>query len=257
MNETRDILTLAVEIGDAMLRNGGEIYRVEDTVMKIMEAYELEDYDVYVLSNGIFASANEGKEDACSVIRHVPLGSVNLLKISKLNQLARDICAKKCLIPAARERLDAIVNHKKDPLWIRVLSTGIGSGGFAILFGSNLVDGIIAFGIGLLLQLLIIWFEKHNVGRFANLLICSMFVTALSLLPLSMGIPVSQDKIVIGCIMPLVPGIAFTTSIRDFYNGDYLSGVIHLLDALLTALFISVGVGLTIYIFQSLGGIMS
>lgn len=52
-------------------------------------------------------------------------------------------------------------------------------------------------------------------------------------------------------------GIAFTTSIRDFYNSDYLSGVIHLLDALLTALFISVGVGLTIYIFQSLGGVMS
>ena len=61
MNETRDILTLAVEIGDAMLQNGGEIYRVEDTVMKIMAAYQLEDYDVYVLSNGIFASANEGK----------------------------------------------------------------------------------------------------------------------------------------------------------------------------------------------------
>ena len=51
MNETRDILTLAVEIGDAMLQNGGEIYRVEDTVMKIMAAYQLEDYDVYVLSN--------------------------------------------------------------------------------------------------------------------------------------------------------------------------------------------------------------
>ena len=102
-----------------------------------------------------------------------------------------------------------------------------------------------------------LWFEKHHVGRFANLLICSMFVTALSLLPMCMGLPVSQDKIVIGCIMPLVPGIAFTTSIRDFYNSDYLSGVIHLLDALLTALFISVGVGLTIYIFQSLGGAMS
>lgn len=153
--------------------------------------------------------------------------------------------------------MDAIIHHKKDPLWIRVLCTGIGSGGFAILFGANFLDGSIAFGIGLLLQLLMLWFEKHHVGRFANLLICSMFVTALSLFPMCMGLPVSQDKIVIGCIMPLVPGIAFTTSIRDFYNSDYLSGVIHLLDALLTALFISVGVGLTIYIFQSLGGAMS
>ena len=49
------------------------------------------------------------------------------------------------------------------------------------------------------------------------------------------------DKVIIGAIMPLVPGIAFTTSIRDFYNGDYLSGTIHLIDALLTAICIAVG----------------
>ena len=30
------------EIGDALLRNGAEVYRVEDTVMHILEAYEIE-----------------------------------------------------------------------------------------------------------------------------------------------------------------------------------------------------------------------
>ena len=33
MAYTKEILTLAVEIGDCMLRNGAEIYRVEDTVV--------------------------------------------------------------------------------------------------------------------------------------------------------------------------------------------------------------------------------
>ena len=88
---TNEILTLAVEIGDSMLRNGAEIYRVEDTVVHILKSYEVKEFDVYVISNGIFASANENQEDACSIVRHVPLGSVNLGKISALNQLARDI----------------------------------------------------------------------------------------------------------------------------------------------------------------------
>ena len=64
MAYTKEILTLAVEIGDTMLRNGAEIYRVEDTVERILYAYEVEEFDVYVLSNGIFASANENKEDS-------------------------------------------------------------------------------------------------------------------------------------------------------------------------------------------------
>ena len=87
MAETKEILTLAVEIADTLLRNGGEIYRVEDTVMHILSSYNIKDCDVYVLSNGIFASANENKEDACSMIRHVPLGKTHLGRIAALNQL--------------------------------------------------------------------------------------------------------------------------------------------------------------------------
>ena len=58
MTKTKEAMSLAVEIGDEMLRNGAEIYRVEDTVIHILEAFEVEEFDVYVLSNGIFASAN-------------------------------------------------------------------------------------------------------------------------------------------------------------------------------------------------------
>ena len=93
MAVTKEILALAVEIGDALLRNGAEVYRVEDTVMHILEAYEIENYDVYVLSNGIFASANEDREDACSMIRHIPLGTTHLGRIAALNQLSREICS--------------------------------------------------------------------------------------------------------------------------------------------------------------------
>ena len=48
MAYTKEILTLAVEIGDCMLRNGAEIYRVEDTVVHILSSYEVEEFDVYV-----------------------------------------------------------------------------------------------------------------------------------------------------------------------------------------------------------------
>jgi uncharacterized membrane protein YjjP (DUF1212 family) len=50
----------------------------------------------------------------------------------------------------------------------------------------------------------------------------------------------------IGAIICLVPGVAFTTSVRDFFNGDYLSGTIHMVDALLVATSIAVGVGVVV-----------
>lgn len=79
-------------------------------------------------------------------------------------------------------------------------------------------------------------------------------MSLLSLIVLSAGIPILQDKVVIGDIMPLVPGIALTTSIRDFFNGDYLSGAIHMIDAILTAFSIAVGVGAVITLYQLVTG---
>ena len=55
MAVTKEILTLAVETGDALLRNGAEVYRVEDTVLHILKAYET---DIDFRIHG-FEKANE------------------------------------------------------------------------------------------------------------------------------------------------------------------------------------------------------
>ena len=79
-------------------------------------------------------------------------------------------------------------------------------------------------------------------------------MTCFSLFFYSLGLPLLYDKTIIGSIMPLVPGIALTTSIRDFFNGDYLSGAIHMIDAILTAFCIAVGVGTVMTIYHLLMG---
>jgi uncharacterized membrane protein YjjB (DUF3815 family) len=54
----------------------------------------------------------------------------------------------------------------------------------------------------------------------------------------------SADVMIISSIMSLVPGVAFTTSIRDILNGDYASGSARMLEAIVVALAIAAGVGL-------------
>lgn len=254
MTNTKEILSLSVEIADVMLRNGGEIYRIEDTVIHILEAYDIESFDVYVLSNGIFASANENKDDSCSMIRHVPLGEVNLAKVSYLNQLARDLCSHSCTIEEGWKRVEKAKKLPKYSAWIQILCCGLGSACYAFLFGGSLLDFAFAFLIGLSEQILLLTMAKRKVSRFLRNVFVSVLVSALSILVVMTGLPVLQDKIIIGAIMPLVPGITFTTSIRDFHNGDYLSGSIHLIDALLTALCIAVGICLPMLLSSYLGG---
>lgn len=254
MAVTKEILTLAVEIGDALLRNGAEVYRVEDTVLHILEAYEIEDCDVYVLSNGIFASANENKEDACSMVRHVPLGKTHLGRIAALNQLSREICSHECSLRDAWIRLEtckAIPTAKKS---VAIFFCGLGSGCFCYPFGGTFSDSLVAFFIGMVLQVYLFASDRHLDSKFITNILGSALVTTLSLLALTTGVANLYDKVIIGAIMPLVPGIALTTSIRDFFNGDYLSGAIHMIDAILTAFCIAVGVGTIITLYRLIPG---
>ncbi len=254
MATTKEVLSLAVEIADVMLRNGGEIYRIEDTVIHILKAYNVESFDVYLLSNGIFASANEDKEDACSIIRHVPLGSVNLSKIAYLNQLARDLCTHKCTISEGWERVKEAKNLPSYSNRIQYFFCGLGSACYTFIFGGSMMDFGFSFIIGLFEQMVLNYLAEHKFSRFLRNVFASAFVSTCTILVMQTGLPLLQDKIIIGAIMPLVPGITFTTSIRDFHNGDYLSGTIHLIDALLTALCIAVGIIIPMAVFNSFGG---
>lgn len=255
MADTKEVLHFAVELGDKMLRSGAEIYRVEDTILKILSAFNVGDYDVYVLSNGIFASANENRDDACSVIRHVPLGQVNLSKIAGYNQIARDLCSHEYSIEEARAKMEEV--YKKDlyPAWLLVIACGIGSGTFGYLFGGRPVDALLSCLIGFVEQLLLMGMLKHKISMFIRIVFTSAWVCVAALFCYTLIPGVLLDKVIIGAIMPLVPGIAFTTSIRDFHNEDHLSGTIHLINALLIALCIAVGICIPILIYSRIFGI--
>ncbi|SDB55148.1 Uncharacterized membrane protein YjjP, DUF1212 family [Pseudobutyrivibrio sp. YE44] len=254
MSDTKKVLSFAVELGDILLRNGAEVYRVEDSVLAILNSYEITDCDVYVLSNGIFASANETTVNASSMIRHVPMYPMHLARIAALNNLCRQVCAKTISIEEAWTELERCKKLPGYNLPIMIIATGVGCGGFAYLFGGSPLDGVIATIIGCLLRIFLHYESRMRNSKTVTNVLASMVITILAILFSITGLPIHYDKIVIGGIMPLVPGIPLTNSIRDFINSDYLSGSIRLIDALLTAFCIAIGVGTIITIAHLIGG---
>lgn len=63
-----------------------------------------------------------------------------------------------------------------------------------------------------------------------------------------------MESILVGSIMPLVPGVSFVNSIRDFADGDYIGGAVRLMDAILVAMGISLGVGVMCFLHYRLMG---
>ena len=78
--------------------------------------------------------------------------------------------------------------------------------------------------------------------------------TLLCILSWRIGFGSSLANIIIGAIMPLIPGVPFVNGVRDLANSDYLAGFTRLTDAMLGFFCIAVGVSLAFVLDGSLHG---
>ncbi len=249
-------LQLVADIGEQLLKNGAEIFRVNESIERMIQIYKIEKSHVYVIANGIFISAKDENGHSISEVRQVPLGATHLERVASLNQLVRDICNCSCTFDEALERLEQIKELPDNSFKAQLCYCILGIGAFSYLFGGGVLEVLIAIIIGSAEQLFLYVTRKGKLAKLVRIVLASFFVALLAYATTYLNVAISQDIIIIGAIMPLLPGVAFTTSVRELYNGDYVSGMIHLLDTLIITLCIAVGIYLPIAIMQQLGGVI-
>ena len=95
--------------------------------------------------------------------------------------------------------------------------------------------------------------EKTQVNMiFANV-VCSFAVCSIAFAFVMLGFGYSTDKIIIGNIMLLIPGVALTNSIRDMISGDIMAGMLRFCEACLVSLAIAAGYIIAALIFGGIG----
>jgi len=252
MEDTKEILHASTLAGVALLKSGAEIFRVQETMARIIEHYGVKNYNVYVIANGIFANIDENKESHRTAIRDVPLSGTHLGLIDRVNRISREICQDAYSIDEAIKKLEECQTLPPAKHIVLAIATGVGAAAFGILFGAGLIESIITFLLGMVLQFFLDW--THNISKFLMYIAGAFNVTAGAAAMEAIKPSIDFNAIVIGAIIPMFPGVRFTTSIRELFNGDHVSGSIHLMDAIMTSVCIATGVGAAIGISNVLGG---
>ena len=255
--EQREILDAAMQAGHILLENGAEIFRVEETVDRICRYYGIESENAFVLSNGIFITSGSTREEIFAKVQHIPVSGVHLNRVAAVNQLSREIVEGRYTIGEVRERLDEIRVMPGKTKTMQILASGVGSACFCMLFGGNLTDNAAAFVSGVLLYFYVLYISGPHLSKIVGNIGGGALVTFLCSVMYLFSIGQHLNFMIIGSIMPLIPGVAFTNAIRDIADGDYISGSVRMLDALLVFFCIAMGVGLVFSVFHQLtGGVM-
>lgn len=250
-----ECFALVNRMGEAILSNGGEIFRADEAMRYAAKAFGLEQFNSYVIANGIFTSMSADGKAYSSQVHSVPLAPIMLCRVEALNDLSRQISAGECTPLEMERELDRIGKMKTSGNFVQMLASGCGSASFCYLFGGALPDCLAAFAAGFILYVfLLCGAPKAKLPKIMVNIAGSILVSLACCIFYAAGFGVSLDKMIIGAIFPLVPGIPLTNSVRNFLENDYLSGMIRLVDALLTAGCIAVGVGVVMKIWSMVTG---
>ena len=200
MNPPNAILHELLNLAEIMLTNGAEVSRVEETLNRMGHAYGASQMNVFAITSSIVVTMvfPEGEEYTQTRRITTPAGT-DFFKLEQANALSRQCCATPLSLTDLKDEINKISKIKPAPYTI-YLGSMLGAGGFSVFFGGTILD----IGTGIC--------------------ITAFFFPVIHV-----------DKVMIGDIMLLIPGILMTNSIRDILIGDTISGIMRLVESLLWA----------------------
>lgn len=250
------VLKTAGEAAKLTMQYGGGANRAEEVYCRICNACKMDDAQISAVSTSLSSSVSLNQRCYTSIFR-VNRRGINLSKLNDINNISRSLADSKISLNQAQQALSEIESRPGNSAVTNALAAGFSSAFFSLLLKGGVLDFAVAFIIGAFINFIISIFEKAGAYSFVNNLFGGIIDAGLAILinlALSgLGAGILLEAVVVGAMMPLLPGLAMTTAIRDTISGDYVSGTACVMEALSMAIALAAGAALSFGIFISMG----
>ena len=237
----KDLHTCAMDIGEQMLVCGAEVHRVEDSIQRMCLAMGASRIDIFIITSSMVATVQTPDGETVTQTRRIKSTGTDIERLDLLNGLSRRICSEGLSLPEIREAYRKIIETRNYPFWLECLSCAVIAGTFTLFFGGGVAEAIISTVIGALIKLLGNIMSRTFTNRIFERFISSFAASVLAFIALRLSLVGDVDKILIGNIMLLIPGIGLTNALRDLFTGDSIAGLLRSIEACLMALAIAAG----------------
>ena len=237
------LLNLATELGCLLAESGAEISRVEESVYRLLQAYQGEDAQVFAIPSCLIVSLKGADGRPMTRMRRIGAHGTDIELLEACNALCRRLCRTVPPLDEARvlvKQLPAACRRHR-PATV-LLGYAAAPAFFCPLFGGGFWDALSACFCGLVVGACLLFGGKWlGSNGFLRTLVCSGIASLLSLLLVRAGLGSNVDLVTIGVLMLLVPGVALTNAMRELVAGDTYSGLSRTAEAILIAMGIALG----------------
>lgn len=248
------LLNLALEVGYRLQVSGAEIYRVEQSVQRILEAYGADTGEVFAIPNCLIVSVAAPDGHPLTRIRRIQSRDTDIYTLEAVNGLCRRLCRDTPPLDEALGELRDLERAHRSYTRPALLFFPyfVGAGAFCLFFGGTLRDCLVSALCGLATGLCLWFMDRLYTNLFFKTVAGGLVSGLLAMCLTALGLGENTDLIIIGALMTLVPGLAFTNAVRDILNGDLVSGIAKIAESLLIGAAIALGTGIALGLMRLL-----
>lgn len=229
----------AIKLGIESLENSGDITRTEEIIKRICLAHGAQEIHIFIIPYLIVVTiVYDGKEK--TIFRRISWNELNLGRLEEINNISRAMC-------------NNTQNHKKIDYeyspFLTSVSVMAAVAAFCTFFGGTWTDAAFSAIAGFIM--INLPYQKHSFNLFSRTLIESAVSGFIAYIPSFFGLNTHPDKIMIGTIMLLIPGMSVGISMREMMSGNIIAGIFELCEAVIIAIAINLGFSISIMLFGS------
>ena len=236
------LLNLSTELGILLMRSGAEIYRVEESVTRLLQAYG-QNGQVFAIPNCLIVSITTPDGHPMTKMSRITAHGTNIELLERCNELCRQICQNPLPVDQARALIDRLpLESPVLPPKALLLGYTVAAAFFALFFQGGPADFFSAALCGLAVGLCLLYGQSiTGSNAFFRTLICAAVISAIALFCAKTIPGTNLEAISIGTLMLLVPGRALTNAMREIMAGDVMSGLNRTAEVILIGSAIAIG----------------
>ena len=242
-NKAIDVGILA---GKILVESGSEMWRVEDTTKRIVDHASNNKTEAFTSLTGLLVNL---KDTPYTRFMQIEKRGINMADINSVNCLSRKYTTDKLTLDELEtELLKLRASKPQYPLWLQTLGAGFEGAFFMFIFTQTYdwADFPLAFFAGALGYLVTLFIAKRVRVRFMSEFLGALTVGLCAVIGVRLHLGVDVQNIIIGAIMPPLPGIPMINAMRDIFEGNLLSGLERMMEALIILSAIAFGVGVVL-----------
>lgn len=222
---------------------GTPAHRLEEIVGLVMQRLGVQG-NIFSLPTGILVSIGSPQELKTALLRVEP-GSVDLGKVSQLDELTNGVIAGEIAPEDGLRRLDEIVSMPSCyGRLLTALSFGLASGSSARFFGGGWRECLVSLGIGVVIGWLAILSDRSRTLSRVFDPVAAVFASSVAVLATEFLRPMSVYITTVASLIVLLPGLTLTIAMNELSTRNLVSGTARLMGAVV--LFFEIGFGVAL-----------